>query len=141
MVRTAAAVLTAGALALAGCGGDDGGGSSSSTPASTATTKAKDVGAEQLFVAGNPSTGAVACGSCHTLKAAGTTGTAGPNLDESLASDDRAAAIKEMIVDPDAEIVEGYAKGVMPTTYAKSLTAAQIDELAAYVDKSVHGDS
>ena len=46
-----------------------------------------------------------------------------------------------MIVDPDAEIVEGYAKGVMPTTYAKSLTAAQIDELAAYVDKSVHGDS
>lgn len=92
----------------------------------------------QLFVAGNPATGALACSSCHVLKAASAAGTAGPNLDAALAADD-AAAIREMIVDPNKEIPKGYAKGIMPATYGKSLTAEQLDALVKFVYASTHG--
>ena len=66
-----------------------------------------------LFTAGNADTGATACGSCHKLAAAGTNGTTGPNLDKAIAKDP-AAAIKEMIVNPDKEIAAGFQKGIMP---------------------------
>ncbi len=133
------------ALGLAACGssstttaGDTSGGTTSTaatqstaTTATTATTGAVD--AKALFVDGNPATGAAACGSCHMLKAAGTTGAVGPDLD-AIAPDDKADALKEMIVDPDAEIVTGFTKGIMPATYGKTLTAEQVDALAAYID-------
>ena len=96
------------------------------------------VDAKQLFVAGNPQTGAVACGSCHTMKAAGTSAQTGPNLDEALTQDD-AAAIREMIVEPGKEIAKGYGANIMPPNYGQTLTAAEIDALVTYIDKSVHG--
>src|SRR6476660_2614302 len=40
----------------------------------------------QLFTAGKPDVGAIGCGSCHTMKAAGTSGTVRPNLDKELAA-------------------------------------------------------
>lgn len=92
----------------------------------------------QLFVAGNPATGALACSSCHVLKAAGAAGTAGPSLDAVLAADD-AAAIREMIVDPNKEIPKGFAKGIMPVNYGKALTAKQLDALVKFVYASTHG--
>jgi mono/diheme cytochrome c family protein len=73
------------------------------------------------------------CGSCHTLGAAGTTGTTGPNLEESLAPDDNTAGIEEMIVNPNVEVVEGYPANVMPQTYGQSLSKAEIHQLAEFL--------
>jgi hypothetical protein len=53
----------------------------------------------QLFVSGKPETGAIGCGSCHTMKSAGTSGTIGPNLDKELTADP-ASATRESIVEP-----------------------------------------
>ncbi len=91
-----------------------------------------------LFVAGNPSTGALACGACHTLKAAGTAGQTGPNLDTFLANRP-ASFILTSIVDPSKDIAKGYADHIMPNTYAKTLTKQQIANLVTYIDNSVHG--
>ncbi len=67
---------------------------------------------EQIFVEN--------CGSCHTLAAAGTSGTTGPNLNQ--AKPDAALATDR--------ITNG--KGVMPSFKGK-LTPQQIKALAAYV--------
>jgi mono/diheme cytochrome c family protein len=80
----------------------------------------------QLFAANG-------CGSCHTLAAAGTTGTTGPNLGESLAPDDDTAGIEEMIVNPNVEVVEGYPPNVMPQTYGEMLSKEEIHQLAEYL--------
>jgi cytochrome c oxidase subunit 2 len=87
---------------------------------------------KKLFTAGNGTS--IACGACHTLADAGTNGQTGPNLDKSIAKDD-AAAIKEMIVNPNAEIYPGFAKGIMPQDYEKTLSPAELDALVNYLDK------
>ena len=72
------------------------------------------------------------CGSCHAFAAAGTTGTTGPNLDESLEGKD-AAYVRRAIVDPDAEIAQGFSAGVMPKTYEEQLSSKQLDDLVAFL--------
>src|SRR5919106_78510 len=66
-------------LALAGCGGGGGDGAAEEPPAATADegggTEGNAEAGAQLFADNG-------CGNCHTLEAAGTTGTTGPNLDE-----------------------------------------------------------
>ena len=60
------------------------------------------------------------CGSCHTLSAAGTSGTVGPNLDD---------------VDLDATVVEDVVRegpGTMPA-FQGQLTDAEIAAVAAFV--------
>ena len=73
------------------------------------------------------------CGSCHTLSAAGTTGTTGPALEESLAPDDDTAGIEEMIANPNEEVVEGYPPNVMPQNYEQTFSKAEIHELAEFL--------
>jgi len=97
------------------------------------------VSAKEMFVAGNPSVGATACGTCHVLKAAGTNGNTGPNLNEMVTKSDSKAAIREMIVNPNAEVVKGYAKGIMPANYGQILSAKEIDELVNYIYDDVQG--
>jgi mono/diheme cytochrome c family protein len=75
----------------------------------------------------------VGCGSCHTLSAAGSTGTTGPNLDESLAPDDNTQGIEEMILNPNEEVIEGYPPNVMPQNYSQTLSKPEIHELAEYL--------
>jgi mono/diheme cytochrome c family protein len=72
------------------------------------------------------------CGTCHTFSAAGTSGSVGPNLDESLDGKD-AAYVSRAIVDPDAEIAQGYSAGVMPKTYEEQLSPKQLDDLVAFL--------
>jgi cbb3-type cytochrome c oxidase subunit III len=60
------------------------------------------------------------CGSCHTLKAAGTTGTQGPNLDLLHPTFERAKA----------QVISGG--GIMPA-FKGVLTDAQIEAVAKYV--------
>jgi cbb3-type cytochrome c oxidase subunit III len=63
------------------------------------------------------------CGSCHTLKAAGTTGTVGPNLDQ----------LKPALAIVQHQVEVGG--GVMPAFKGK-LTPAQIDAVAKFVSSS-----
>ena len=63
------------------------------------------------------------CGSCHTLEAAGSSGTVGPNLDESKPS-------FELAVD---RVSNG--KGAMPS-FEDQLSEKQIRDVSAYVAKS-----
>jgi cytochrome c oxidase subunit II len=72
-----------------------------------------------------------ACGSCHTLSDAGTTGTTGPNLDDVL-PDLSEQEIRSSIEDPDAKITEGFQPGIMPR-YGESLSKEQIDALVKYL--------
>ena len=83
---------------------------------------------ETLFTeAAQPQT----CDSCHTLAAAGAAGTTGPNLDETLA-DRSEAYIRESIVEPEADITEGFSPGLMPR-YGDSLSEEQVDALVEYL--------
>jgi uncharacterized cupredoxin-like copper-binding protein len=78
------------------------------------TFTVKDVSAgKKLFV----STG---CGSCHVMKAAGTVGTIGTNLDKSKASRSTIESV----------VTKG--KGVMQP-YKTALTAKQIDDVSEFV--------
>jgi mono/diheme cytochrome c family protein len=70
------------------------------------------------------------CGSCHTLEAAGTSGTVGPDLDEELPGQD-AKQVEESIIDPNADIVSGFPPDTMPGTYGTTITA---DDLKLLVD-------
>jgi cytochrome c oxidase subunit 2 len=90
--------------------------------------------AKRLFVSGNPSTNAIACGSCHTLADAGTSGQTGPNLDKGLKGK-TAAYIKQSIENPNAVITPGYQANIMPPNFGQTLSSAQIDALVAYLAK------
>jgi mono/diheme cytochrome c family protein len=66
------------------------------------------------------------CGGCHTLEAAGATGTVGPNLDE--AKPEQALVIDRVT----------HGKSVMPS-FAGQLSEKQIQDVAAYVVDSTQG--
>jgi mono/diheme cytochrome c family protein len=66
------------------------------------------------------------CTTCHTLAAAGSTGTIGPNLDQAKPS---AALVVERVTN---------GKGVMPSFQGR-LTEQQIQDVAAFVSQSTQG--
>jgi len=66
------------------------------------------------------------CVNCHTLSAAGATGTVGPNLDDAKPSADKVVE----------RVTEG--KGVMPS-FKGQLTDQQIQDVAAFVSSSRRG--
>ena len=72
------------------------------------------------------------CGSCHTLADAGTNAEVGPDLDKVLAGKD-ADYVRESIVDPNAQIAEGYQPNVMPKDYDEKLSDAELDALVKYL--------
>ncbi len=81
-------------------------------------------------VQGDPTAGAAlfkskGCTACHTLKAAGSTGTVGPNLDD-------AKPAYSLIID---RVTNGA--GAMPP-FKGQLSLAQIHDVAAYVYTSTH---
>lgn len=80
---------------------------------------------EQVFTANG-------CGSCHTLAAAGASGTVGPDLEEALPGKS-AAFIEESIIDPEAKIAPGYSRGIMPTTFKASLSSSELEALVAFL--------
>jgi cytochrome c oxidase subunit II len=78
------------------------------------------------------------CGSCHTLADAGTNGTVGPNLDDGLAGRDE-AFVRTSIVDPEAEIADGYQGGIMPPNYEQTLAPDELDALVTYLTEVTKG--
>jgi mono/diheme cytochrome c family protein len=75
------------------------------------------------------------CGGCHAFGPAGTNATVGPNLDEALQGQD-GASIREAIVDPNAEVAQGYAQGIMPGDYGDKLSDEQLADLVAFLSTS-----
>lgn len=73
------------------------------------------------------------CSGCHTLKAAGASGTTGPDLDAKLPGQS-AAQVRESIVDPSAEIVRGF-PNVMPKNYEQVLSPQDLDALVKFLLK------
>ena len=72
------------------------------------------------------------CGGCHTLAAANSGGTTGPDLDEVLPGQGE-AEIEESIVDPNAKIAQGYPANVMPETFKESIQPEELKELVEYL--------
>ncbi len=72
------------------------------------------------------------CGSCHTYGPAGTQAEVGPNLDEALAGD-TPEQVYESIVNPNAEITEGFSPGIMPGDYGETLDEDQLVDLVAFL--------
>jgi PQQ-dependent dehydrogenase (methanol/ethanol family) len=104
-------------------------------PSKTTTTtttpggpKTKPPATETLV--GDPTAGGTVfassgCGSCHTLAAAGSKGTAGPNLDATAPNQ---AAIVQTVTNG----------GFNMPSFGGKLTSTQIKDVAAYVYKSTH---
>ena len=72
------------------------------------------------------------CGGCHALTDAGSDAEVGPNLDMVLPGLSE-EAVRESIVDPDAEITEGYQPGVMPPNFEETLSDDQLNALVGYL--------
>ncbi len=69
------------------------------------------------------------CGSCHTLAAAGSAGSIGPNLDERLGGHTRASLIAQ-ITDPPPD-AEGF--DVMPADFGNRMNARELDSLVRFL--------
>jgi mono/diheme cytochrome c family protein len=83
---------------------------------------------EQIFTAAG-------CAGCHTFQPAGSTGNIGPDLDDlaSAAGDmPPEEFVRESILDPDAEVAQGFSSGVMPS-FEGRLTDEQVQALADYL--------
>ena len=72
------------------------------------------------------------CGGCHELADAGTTGGTGPNLDEGLKGKDP-AFIEQSIVDPSANVTQGFSDGIMPGNFGQTLKPDELDALVKYL--------
>lgn len=75
------------------------------------------------------------CGSCHVLADAGTDGRVGPSLDEVLPGQGQ-EQIRSSIVEPGAQISEGFPAGSMPANYGDTLSEEELDALVAYLAKT-----
>jgi mono/diheme cytochrome c family protein len=108
----------AAAAILAGCGGDEG---SAHEQMGTAAERTGDLTAGRLVFLG------AGCGRCHTLAAAGTSGTIGPNLDEHLTEHEHGGDLLEFI---EAQVRRGGRR--MPG-FESRLSEQEIADVVAFV--------
>ncbi len=89
-------------------------------PTDTAPTDTGDGGDDAQIAEGEELYASNGCGSCHTMEAAGSTGTSGPNLDDVQPSFDAVVG----------QVTDGG--GGMPA-FGGTLSTEQIEAIAAYV--------
>jgi mono/diheme cytochrome c family protein len=130
-VRRAALIVVAGAL-LAGCGGSEETAPTAETVEGGQTQTETQPAAEGDPAAGKQVYAANGCGSCHTFGPAGSSAEIGPNLDDALQGQD-AEFIYTSIVDPNAEVAEGFSEGIMPQNYGEQLDGQQLADLVAFL--------
>ena len=102
----------------------------------------KQVGGQSQATTGEQIFSGNGCGSCHTFKPAGSNAQAGPNLDElaEVAGKRRRGQsaeeyVRESIETPDAFVVKGFQRGVMPDTFKDELSPKELDALVQYLLK------
>ncbi len=71
-----------------------------------------------------------ACIACH--KVAGQGGVIGPDLSQIGATRD-SEYLRRAILDPNAEVAEGFAPGMMPPNYGEQLYAKELEMLVSYL--------
>lgn len=114
------------ALALAACGGGSDDGATAADKPTAAVTAAEETTPEATgggVRAGAAVFESAGCGGCHTLAAAGSTGSVGPNLDE----------LRPELDDVVEQVTNGG--GAMPA-FGETLSEKQIRDVAAYVVQS-----
>lgn len=136
-------------LLLVGCGGGE-----TVSPApetvdttgqtTTAETETTQPGTGGGAIEGDPAAGKAVfesngCGSCHTFKPAGSSGTTGPDLDElpdfaEKANQPLEEFVPESITNPNAYVEEGFPEGVMPA-YDK-LSEEELNNLVAFLTQT-----
>lgn len=130
-------ILVVLALTLAACGG---GNNNADTGGDEIAETGGDAGrGEELYTSTTVGTAnAPGCVTCHSLEEgtvlvgpshAGVAARAGSYVAGQSAEE----YLRESIVDPDAHIVDGFVAGVMYQNYEQDLTAAEIDDLVAYL--------
>jgi cytochrome c oxidase subunit 2 len=125
--------------------GYGGAGSSSSSSGSSSSSSSSSGSATSAAAGKAVFTGSAGCSGCHTLAAAASTGTVGPNLDTRLKADCTLAASKKVrgatlqqciqtaITKPYAYLPTGYSAGIMPSNFGQRLTSDQIKALVAFL--------
>ena len=109
-------------------------GSTTSTTTSTSTTPSSSAAGLSVFN-GN------GCSACHTLSAAHSTGTVGPDLDKLVAyarqaHQPLASFVRQSIVDPGAYVQPGYTNGLMPTNFGTALSKSDLGALVTFLVQS-----
>jgi mono/diheme cytochrome c family protein len=139
------------AVGLSACGGGSGSSSTSGTTtegSSPFSSTDEATTSASTTAAGDPTAGkevfaANGCGACHALRAAESSGTVGPDLNQRLVADAEDAGVplgeyvRQSITDPGAVVATGYQPGVMPANFVDSLSLEQMDDLVAFVTQSV----
>jgi cytochrome c551/c552 len=74
------------------------------------------------------------CGACHVI--AGQAGAVGPDLSSIGATRD-SDYLRRAILDPNAEVAEGYPPNLMPATYGSQFYAQELELLVTYMQASV----
>jgi mono/diheme cytochrome c family protein len=69
------------------------------------------------------------CGSCHTLAAAGSAGSIGPDLDERLGGHTRASLIAQITAPRSG--ADGFS--MMPTDFGNRMSAGELDSLVSFL--------
>ena len=82
------------------------------------------------------------CGSCHMLAELGdiAIGTVGPDLDEVIPGQSP-KQVEQSIVDPEADISQGFPSGVMPDNYGDELSPKELRDLADFLVESAGSGS
>ncbi len=112
------------ALSVEACGGDDDEAERPRPPATSPPREKAEAGPELFEEQG--------CDGCHTLAAANSSSSVGPNLDKHLERHSK-RYIREAIVDPNAEIAHGFKPGVMPDDFGKRLSRQELDQLVDFL--------
>jgi mono/diheme cytochrome c family protein len=130
-------------MLLAGCGGGE---ETAPLPETVegGTTQTETGTTTEPAAQGDPAAGkqvfsANGCGSCHTFKPAGSSGTTGPDLDKLPEFAQKAGQplpefVRESIVNPSAYVEEGYPDGVMPKY--DQLSDKELADLVAFLTQA-----